>query len=166
MDVRTSATSFCWHHCKRSQEVGSELRVISLNAAHTARVHGVPAIEYFDLGSIPREIKEADLLVVGGGTIFQDRYPMVLADLYKYPSYSIVQFAEVRYLAKQFGVPVFLGRKGSALCRQQRAERSYGTFSPRQTMSASETRRHRRRLAHWTSTSRFNLPPIRYGRCL
>ena len=37
---------------------------------------------------------------------------MVLADLYKYPSYSIVQFAQVCYLAKQFGVPVLLWAQG------------------------------------------------------
>jgi polysaccharide pyruvyl transferase CsaB len=94
------------------EAAGGDLRAISLNPAYTTRLHGVPAVDYFDLSAIAQEMNRADLFVLGGGGMFQDRWPMTADALYRYPSYSLLQFAQVCYLPRQFGVPSLIWAQG------------------------------------------------------
>ena len=50
----------------------AEFVILSGNPASTSTVHGVRAIARFDLRALRRELAEADLLISGGGSLFQD----------------------------------------------------------------------------------------------
>jgi len=50
----------------------AEFVILSGNPASTSAVHGVRAIARFDLRALRRELVDADLLISGGGSLFQD----------------------------------------------------------------------------------------------
>jgi polysaccharide pyruvyl transferase CsaB len=91
---------------------GGELTAITLNPVHTKNLHGLDAVSYYDLPAIAARAREADVLVLGGGGIFTDRFMFTLPQLYAYPSFTLAQFASVCYLAKQFDLRLVLWGQG------------------------------------------------------
>src|SRR2546423_1850234 len=71
---------------------GSTFTIASFDpAAH--RAPGVEAIEARDLDALARTISEADLLVVGGGGLWQDYWGYNPADLFAAEPYGIPFYA-------------------------------------------------------------------------
>lgn len=101
------ATLKQWVECE-----GGELTAITLNPVHTKNLHGLDAVSYYDLPAIAERAREADILVLGGGGIFTDRFMFTLPQLYAYPSFTLAQFASVCYLAKQFDLQLVLWAQG------------------------------------------------------
>jgi len=91
---------------------GGELTAITLNPAHTKALHGIDAVSYYDLPAIAAKAREADIMVLGGGGIFTDRFKFTLPQLYTYPAFTLAQFAAVCYLAKQFDLLLVLWGQG------------------------------------------------------
>ena len=87
------------------QELDGELTVISLDPNHTSSVTKLPAVSFFDFSEIAAAMEMSDLLVMGGGGIFQDHYRFKVGALYDPKSYEIASYARPFYMAKQFGVP-------------------------------------------------------------
>ena len=56
----------------RSLDENVGFTVLSANPVETATAHGVPAEPRFSLPAVVRAIRKADLLISGGGSIFQD----------------------------------------------------------------------------------------------
>lgn len=91
---------------------GAELTPITLNPDHTRALHGLNAVSYFDLPAIASKAREADVMVLGGGGIFTDRFAFSIPQLYSYPAFTLAQFASVCYLAKQFDLQLVLWGQG------------------------------------------------------
>jgi polysaccharide pyruvyl transferase CsaB len=91
---------------------GGQITVISLNPEHTRRTHGLVAVDYYDLPAIATVMRSADILVLGGGGIFTDRFMYTLPQLYDYPSFTLAQFACICYMARQFGLKLVLWGQG------------------------------------------------------
>lgn len=93
-------------------EAGAELSVISLDPLHTLAVHGIDAIGYQDLPAVARRIAQSDLVMLGGGGLFQDYHRFELPDVYEYPAPGITYYAQACLVARQFGKPVLLWAMG------------------------------------------------------
>ena len=91
---------------------GGELCAITLNPAYTEATQALESVSYYDLPAIAAKARDSEILVLGGGGIFTDRFPFTLPQLYEYPSFTLAQFASVCYLAKQFDLQLILWAQG------------------------------------------------------
>lgn len=80
----------------------SELVVFSGNPAKTARLHNLRAVYYMNPWAVVRELWQADLLISGGGSIFQDVTS----------SRSLFYYISVVVLARLFMKPVVFYAQG------------------------------------------------------
>ena len=83
-------------------EPGVRITVISGNPKDTAERHGVQAVQRFDMLGIAKAVKEADLLISGGGSLLQD----VTSNR------SLYYYLSIMWLAKRLGTPVMLYGQG------------------------------------------------------
>ncbi|MGO4839800.1 polysaccharide pyruvyl transferase family protein, partial [Rhizobiaceae sp. 2RAB30] len=68
---------------------------------------------FFDAVDLARQIRDADLFVLGGGGIFQDHQAgLAVENLFRYPSFNMAQYAQNILIAQQLGVPVVLLAQG------------------------------------------------------
>jgi O-antigen biosynthesis protein len=102
---------------------GGQLTAITLNPAYTFDKHGIEAVSYYDLPAIAAKAREADVMVLGGGGMFTDRFMFTLPQLYSYPSFTLAQFAAVCYLAKQFDLNLVLWGQGVGPLRTEDARK-------------------------------------------
>ena len=93
-------------------KLGGELTVLSLDPKHTSSVMNLPAVNFFDVSEIARTMETMDLLVMGGGGIFQDHYRFDISALYDPDAYEISSYARPFYIAKQFGIPTLIWAHG------------------------------------------------------
>ncbi|UXZ61874.1 polysaccharide pyruvyl transferase family protein [Burkholderia multivorans] len=91
---------------------GGELVALSINPEYTRAVHGIEAIDYFNLGAIGQALSDADLLVFGGGGIFQDHHPFHIEALYDPTENDIAAYARIFYMARQYGVRTVIWAHG------------------------------------------------------
>ncbi|SMG01315.1 polysaccharide pyruvyl transferase family protein [Burkholderia singularis] len=89
-----------------------ELVAASINPDYTARTHAIKAVDYFNLGSIGKELATADLLIFGGGGIFQDHHPFRITSLYDPTQNDIAAYARIFYMGRQFGVRTVIWAHG------------------------------------------------------
>ncbi|HVF65745.1 MAG TPA: polysaccharide pyruvyl transferase family protein [Casimicrobiaceae bacterium] len=94
------------------EEAGAEPVVISLNPAHTRQTHGVAAVDFGDIVAIANAVARSDLLILGGGGLFQDHHQLDLSSLYRFPAATVSQYAQFALMAIQHGVPVALLAQG------------------------------------------------------
>jgi len=103
---------------RRVTEVGGEIVVASIDPANTRRMHGVDSIQFSNLGEICHALLHCDVLIMGGGGIFQDHHPFNLEALYLPYANDIAGYARPMLLARQFGVPVIVWGHGVGPLRQ------------------------------------------------
>jgi len=89
-----------------------EITVVSLNPALTNEEHGVEAVAYDNLYEIDRLIAQADLVINGGGGIFQEYNPIEIPALFDDPSRGIISYALTPTLAAMYEVPCLLFAHG------------------------------------------------------
>jgi len=97
---------------QRVAELGGELVVASIDPAGTARMHGVEAVEFSNLGEVCRALIHCDVMIMGGGGIFQDHHPFNLDALYLPYANDISGYARPMLMARQLGVPVIIWGHG------------------------------------------------------
>ncbi|SAK70484.1 polysaccharide pyruvyl transferase [Caballeronia hypogeia] len=83
---------------------GGELIALSNNPEYTKTRLGIEAVDYFNLGDVGRALAKSDLLVFGGGGIFQDHHPFNVEALYDPTQNDIAAYARIFYMARQFGL--------------------------------------------------------------
>lgn len=97
---------------RQVRERGGELVALSINPEYTTHAHGIAAVDYFNLGAVGRALSDADLLVFGGGGIFQDHHPFNVEALYDPTQNDIAGYARIFYMARQFGVRTVIWAHG------------------------------------------------------
>lgn len=94
------------------QRLGGTLVAASLDPELTRALHGIDAVDYNNLGEIARCLSRADVLIMGGGGIFQDHHPFQVAALYDPLLNDISAYARPVLMARQFEVPVVIWGHG------------------------------------------------------
>lgn len=84
-----------------------EITVISGDIKHTKNLHKVKAISTTDLESIDTKMRSSDLVIVGGGGLYQEffghpYYTINAADLFKNPFNNIMYYAIVPLMSKMY----------------------------------------------------------------
>lgn len=97
---------------RRIDELGGELMIVSTDPALSRRMHGVDAVDFNNLGEIAGALQWANVLVMGGGGIFQDHHPFRLQAVYDPALNDISSYARPALMARQFGVPVVIWGHG------------------------------------------------------
>lgn len=97
---------------RRIDELGGELMIVSADPALSHRMHGVNAVNFNNLGEIAGALQWANVLVMGGGGIFQDHHPFRLPAAYDPALNDISAYARPVLMARQFGVPVVIWGHG------------------------------------------------------
>jgi polysaccharide pyruvyl transferase CsaB len=86
--------------------------VISHDVARTKQIHNVNAVDRMDFNAISDVISISDLVILGGGGLFQDHHKMNIADLFSQSGYGTVSYAIVPLIAKMHNKPVFYFAQG------------------------------------------------------
>lgn len=87
----------------------SRFTVLSADPRWTTELHKVPAVPRTDLGSIRRALRQCDLLISGGGSLFQDVTSLR----------SVLYYAGVLWLARRLGVPYVIFAQGVGPLRRR-----------------------------------------------
>jgi len=95
-----------------TEEVGAELTAISIDPWYTESVHGIAAVDFFDLKAIARAMTRSDLFVMGGGGLFQTYNSFTVPALYEFAAADIAGYARPALLAAQMGVPTLVWAQG------------------------------------------------------
>lgn len=74
--------------------------VVSGNVEETKRLHKVDAISRSDLEAIGSSIEKCDLVIVGGGGLFQDNDKIEIVDIFNKPNSGVTSYAIVPLIAK------------------------------------------------------------------
>lgn len=99
-------------------QIGGEVVVASIDPSNTRRMHGVDSVQFSNLGEICHALLHCDVLIMGGGGIFQDHHPFNLEALYLPYANDIGSYARPMLLARQLGVPVIVWGHGVGPLRQ------------------------------------------------
>lgn len=93
-------------------EAGAQLTALSTFPHHTRSVHGIRAVDAFDVRAVAECMLESDLFVLGGGGLFQTHHEFTLPGLYDHVQGDIAGYARPLLMARQMGVPTLLWAQG------------------------------------------------------
>ncbi len=88
------------------------ITVVSENPEETKSLHEVNAIYRLDYAIISKEIERSDLVILGGGGLFQDHHSIKISATYQMPGFGVTRYAEIPVLAKMHGKPVMFYSQG------------------------------------------------------
>lgn len=94
------------------EEAGARVSALSAFPQHTRDLHGIDAIDSFNLRAVAERMSETDLFVLGGGGLFQTHYAFTIPGLYDYERGDISAYARPVLMARQMGVPTLLWAQG------------------------------------------------------
>jgi polysaccharide pyruvyl transferase CsaB len=100
-----------------------ELIVASGDPAATASAHGVRAVHRDDLPAVAAAIRESDLVILGGGGLFQDYWDVPLDAVFTPRSGGLPFYAGFSLLAAWLGRPVLLAAVGVGPLRTELGRR-------------------------------------------
>jgi polysaccharide pyruvyl transferase CsaB len=86
--------------------------VTSYNIEETKRLHEVEGIDRLNFNAISQEIEKSDLVILGGGGLFQDYHRIEIASLFTQPGWGIASYAIVPLIAKMHNKPVLYYSQG------------------------------------------------------
>jgi polysaccharide pyruvyl transferase CsaB len=86
--------------------------VTSYNIEETKRLHGIEGIDRLNFNAISQEIENCDLVILGGGGLFQDYHRIEIASLFTQPGWGIASYAIVPLIAKMHNKPVLYYSQG------------------------------------------------------
>jgi len=86
------------------RDAGGSAVAVTVSPDHTSEMHGIDAVWYADLPAIVEAVASADLLVLGGGGLFQDYDVLDPAAALRFPAFEATQFAQYVFLARTLGV--------------------------------------------------------------
>ncbi len=86
----------------------SRFTVLSGDPESTARRHQVAAFFLEDFECRVKAVRESDLVILGGGGLFQDHWPVDVRTLFSSAARGLALYAEIPLLAAMFGRPCAL----------------------------------------------------------
>jgi len=91
---------------------GHELTVVSLDQNYTKNVQGLHAVDFFDTEAIEWAVRRSDLIIVGGGGLFQEfpdikYYDSRVSRLFHRHEGKVMDFAIVPIIAAVYNKPLF-----------------------------------------------------------
>ena len=93
-------------------ELEARVTVLSFNPEHTKQHHNVDAVPITDLVNVIKAIQTCDLLILGGGGIFQTHQEFTISALYRFDGTDISLYARPILMAQQLAKPVLLWAQG------------------------------------------------------
>jgi len=97
---------------RRIRELGGEPVVVSIDPPLTRRMHEVDTVAFNNIGALGRALLGCDVLVMGGGGIFQDHHAFNVEAVYLPFARDISDYARPMLLARQLGVPTIVWAHG------------------------------------------------------
>ena len=94
------------------KEKGGVLTVLSIDPAHTEKMHKLQAIQSSNMVTVAQAMQSCDLFVLGGGGLFQTHQAFSIPALYSYAEPDIAVYARPVLMARQFGVPTIMWAQG------------------------------------------------------
>lgn len=94
------------------REQGAEPTAISIDAPATRRLHGIAAVDIFDLDGVLGAMRDADLFALGGGGLLQTHHNFTLGALYDFTAADIGSYVRPMLMARQLGVPTLFWAQG------------------------------------------------------
>ncbi|WP_083868363.1 polysaccharide pyruvyl transferase family protein [Dyella ginsengisoli] len=91
---------------------GGTLVAASVDPALTRELHGLDSVNFQNLGELARALNWADVVIMGGGGIFQDHHPFSAHAIYDPIANDIAGYVRPLLMARQFGVPVVIWGHG------------------------------------------------------
>lgn len=91
---------------------GAELSVASVDPEYTRRIHGMPAVDLFDLPAVVSRIAQSDIVMLGGGGLFHSHFGFGAEGLYDPAATDVTLFARPLLAARQLGVPTLAWAQG------------------------------------------------------
>jgi polysaccharide pyruvyl transferase CsaB len=91
---------------------GHQLTVVSLDPKYTGNIQGLNAVDFFDTEAIEQEVRRSDLVIVGGGGLFQEfpditYYDSRVSRLFHRHEGKVMDFAIVPIIAAVYRKPLF-----------------------------------------------------------
>jgi polysaccharide pyruvyl transferase CsaB len=84
----------------------TEITVISNDPFETEKMHQVKAIPENDFRMQAREVEKADLIVLGGGGLFQDHYPIRIFQFFESHRQGMSRYGNLPLMAKIYKKPL------------------------------------------------------------
>jgi len=97
--------------------------VISADPAWTRRVHHVEAVNAYSLTDVALSLRDAAIVVLGGGGLFHDYWPRDNAELLSFPAKGVLPYAQICLLAKLYAKPLALLAQGVGPIRTEEGAR-------------------------------------------
>lgn len=101
------ATALAW-----IKESGGEPIVLSFSPAYTKNTHNVDAIDILNFEKVSELIRVTDLLIIGGGGLFQTIHSFTYEGLYNPNKYDISSYLRPALLAFEYSCPVVMWAQG------------------------------------------------------
>jgi polysaccharide pyruvyl transferase CsaB len=93
-------------------EENCQLTAVSIDPAATKNLLGIEAIDFYDLPALIQTMQNTDLLVLGGGGLFQGHHQFSINALYNYLPGDIAAYARPFFMARQLGVKTLAWAQG------------------------------------------------------
>jgi polysaccharide pyruvyl transferase WcaK-like protein len=118
----------------RSAARDAEITVVTIDKDYTRRIHNVEGVvDRISPDAVWEAVKEADVIVVGGGGLIQEYNDIAITDFFKSFGYGIVSYALVPFLAKILRKPVFYWSHGVGPFLPKKGKNLPGGFIPSPT---------------------------------
>jgi polysaccharide pyruvyl transferase CsaB len=90
----------------------TEIVVLSGDPPYTQNTHGIEAIDRFNINDVIDAVRRCDVIILGGGGLFNDQWPLVIKDIFSSFGIGIAYYAVPPLIAKILGKPVFYWAHG------------------------------------------------------
>ncbi len=135
--------------------LGLSCTVLSWNPSTTKRTHDVEAIHWQDISGMVDAVRKADLVVVGGGGLFQDYWAVDVEHYLRRNHGGIVSVGSLPLLSKLFGVPCMIYAVGVGPLRSERG-REHTRKAFQRCVIATVRDQHSRRVLRQTGFDAVN----------
>lgn len=89
-----------------------EILVVSGDPGYSERIHGIKGVNRFSPEEVKDAIRNADIVIVGGGGLIHEYHSLDIADIFRSFGYNVPFYAVVPLIAKIFQKPVFYWAHG------------------------------------------------------
>lgn len=94
-------------HKLKKNDSGIRITVVSGDPFFTEKLHGVPSVHRDNFRDQLKAVEEADLIILGGGGLFQDHDQISIANFFEDHRFGVTSYANCPLMGKILGKPVY-----------------------------------------------------------